>query len=418
MMQENMNFGGGKYGLEDILRNQSAMAQAGATSEDLRGDLSGRAAAAQQYGIQGAAGILGKISGAGAQDVSTDDAFSRLLTVAVKNGVDLSTMPQELNRFATIATELATQGGGFSQRSAEVFAAGITDMGATSMQGAKGFAEDFRQRAGAAGGLEGQIGYGFLLGSQTSDLIGEEAAGKLKEGRLASVINTLTAEELQKNPVLSKGYAAQLGIEEDALVELVAQKDLAKGTRTERQQESLAALGEGIGDLTGEGLQEYLESDEGSQKFTEAFTSMRLARGAGFKADATGRATITGLARLARGGQQITEEDIESVQAEVEAPRAGALEEVQRSRATGDVMQMQNLQNYIGEIERNAAGFSEGSARYNEALQVFINASKEGGEAMSQFKEEMKSALEAIRGAAPQDPSNGRTQPKGASGSF
>lgn len=420
MLEENMGFGGGNYSLEEILKNQSGMAQAGASSEDLRGNLSGMAASAQQYGITNAASVMGRISGAGNQQGSTDDAFARLLTVAVKNGVDLSTMPQELNRFANIAVDIATKGGGFSQEAAERFAAGITDMSATSMQGARTFADQFQGNAGMAGGLEGQIGMGFLLGSGARDIIGDEASGRMKSGRLTSVINTLTVDELEKNPVLSKGYAAQLGIDEQQLIDLVAKKDLAKNTRTTRQQEALSRLGGGIGDLQGDDLQAYLEGDEGSQLFTEAFTSLRLARGESFRADATGRATVTGLARMAAGGRTIGEQDIQQMMGQIGTPKEGVLEDVQRSRAVGDQMQLGNLQDFFGEIGKSASSFKENSAKYEAALQVFIESAKEGGEAMSQFKNEMKSALEMIKSAVPQDPSMPtRVQPRtGASGGF
>jgi len=401
-LEGNMNQGGGKYTLESILQNQQQIQAAGATSADLRGNLAGTAAAANQYGISGAGGILGRISGAGNQQGATDDTFYRLMTKAVQAGVNLSDMPQELNKFAILATELATAGGGFSQKAVDVFAAGMTDFSATSMQGAKGFAEEFQSKAGGAGGLEGQIGYGFLLGGGAEDIIGKEGASKMREGRLASVLNTLTTEELEKNPVLAKGYAAQLGISEEKLMDLMSKKDLSKNTRTSRQQDALTKLGKGIGDRQGSDLDEYLQSDEGSSLYTEAFTSMRLAQGEKFRPDATGRATITGLARLAEGGKKITEEDIAATEKQLGGPKEGVFEDLERSKATGDIMQTRNLSKYLGDIQDSAQAFTESSAKYAAVFNAFVTATKEGGDAMKEFREELQGTLDYLKGSTPQ----------------
>lgn len=404
-LEGNMNQGGGKYTLESILQNQQQIAAAGGSSADLRGNNAGVASAANQYGVSNAGGILGRISGAGNQTQATDDTFYRLMTKAVQAGVNLSEMPQELNRFATIATELATAGGGFSEKAVGVFAAGMTDYSAQSMQGAKGFAEQFQGAAGSAGGMEGQIGYGFLLGEGAEKTLGKEGAAKLKEGRLASVLNTITTEELEKNPILAKGYAAQLGVSEDALMDMMSKKDLSKNTKTVRQEESLKKLGQGIGEKQGEELDKYLKSDEGSALYTEAFSSMRLARGSNFRADSVGRSTITGLARLSQGGKGMTDEEVQATEDQLGKPKEGTFEDLERSKATGDIMQTRNLSKYLGDIQESAQAFTESSAQYAAVFNAFVTATKEGGDAMGAFKNELKETLEYLKNSTPQSPS-------------
>jgi hypothetical protein len=413
-LMSNMTFGGGAYSLDQILANQSAMMQAGASSADLRGNLAGFASAAQQFGVSSAASVMGRISAAGNQQGTTDDAFARIMTIAVKNGVDLSKMPQELNRFVSLASELATQGGGFSQKAAEVFAAGMTEFSAVSMQGAKSFTEQFQGRAGTAGGLEGQIGYGFLLGEEAEGILGAESYQKMKENNLTSVLNTMTAEELEKNPTLLKGYAKQLGTTPEKLKELVSKKDLSKNVRTARQKEALSKLGEAIKGKSAEEIKAFYDTEEGAMLYSEAFTESRRAMGESFRPDAMGRSAITGLSRLMVGDQTITSEDVEKLRKDMSGPRGGQLEAIERSRAMGDQMQVENLSKFVDQMGKTAESFDKNSAAFEAAFGVFIRSAKEGGDAMSKYKDEILKAIQELQRQLPQNPVAipSRTQPK------
>lgn len=428
-LEDNMNFGGGKYTLESILKNQQQIQQAGASSADLRGDLSGVASAANQYGVSNAGGILGRISGAGNQTQSTDDTFYRLMTKAVQAGVNLSEMPQELNRFATIATELATQGGGFSEKAVDVFSAGMTDLSAQSMQGAKAFAEEFQGRSGSAGGLEGQIGYGFMMGKGAEDIIGKEAMGKMKDRGITSALQSMTAEELEKNPTLLKGYSAQLGITEDKMLKLMSEKDLEKNFTTKDQKEAAKKYGEATKGMSPEELEEFKSTGEGAELYTSAFTATRQARGVGFRPDSKGRATVEGLSRLSVGKEKMEQQPdmpppeegmFEGVKAFMSGKKEGAFEDLERSKATGDTMQVKNLNKYLGDIQDSAKAFTESSAQYAAVFNAFVTATKEGGDAMSAFKEELKETLDYLKNSTPQSPAvPGANQPRtSGSGSF
>src|SRR5690606_5410102 len=94
---------------------------AGATSEGAR-SLTGSALQFQRNARLGnAQQVMGQLSGTGMESSKTDQSVIKLMSEAVKLGVNTSTMPQEMQRMVGVTAQLASAGGGFSESAASTF---------------------------------------------------------------------------------------------------------------------------------------------------------------------------------------------------------------------------------------------------------------------------------------------------------
>lgn len=446
-MRSNMTYGGEKYTSDEIFSNIEAMRSAGATSESLRGDLAGRAASLQKQGIRNAGAITGRLAAQG-EGVQTDEALTKVLSKAVKTGVDeseLAKMPEEFNRFATMASEIATSGIGFSESLMDKFSAAITDMTSVkSMQGAKSFIEQFQERAGAITGIEGQIGYGFLQSSEAAGIVGEEGAAKL--GKYATLLNKTTLADLEKDPTLLKGLAAQTGIPEEQIRELIETQEEKKQFKTGKKQEAFKTL-ESAGEKFREDQQRLMEQEEKlkqemgdlyqpsedvqkqlTQKFedTEEYAALQLeARNAALKETGT-EYNVTGAKELAeiqmlskltqpgkkKPGIPTLSEGMglttdmgaligglgTSAMFPGEKGETKAMESIRESRATGDIAQLDNLSKYMEKFGNAAKNLDANTALAEEAIATFakmIDKDAKGAfEAFARSIKEMTTTVE------------------------
>jgi hypothetical protein len=415
-LKESMTYGGNQYGFENIKANLSAMQQAGATSEDLRGGLAGQAAAAQQYGVSNAAGIMGRLSSVDNRGMGTDEAFRRVMATAVQTGVDaskLAEMPQELNRFATLASEIATSGGGFSESAMQRFAASITDMkSATSMQGAKSYAEQFQKQAGTVVGMEGQMGYAILEGDEVKGILGEESHKKMMEEGLLFTMNKVTQKELEENPEFAEGLARKMNTDVPTLMKAVAVKDEGKPLYTKDLSESAKKsrkarqqYGEEQKDLkekqaSGKPLTEEEQKKlntpfEKTEEGIKANTDMTIALGelnAETRYGADTRAKVRALS-FAPGDEESFKEEGDKLVKTVQGKKGTDAEKIRASGAVGDIAQMDNLNRFLAGFGAAAELVDSKTAMFEQAMTLFADTLKTGGkEAMDEFKKSIKDA--------------------------
>ena len=218
---DNSQFGGGRYNPEDIINNMNQLAQGGASSESLRGDSAGQIESLKRYGMKSAGGVVARLKSLGQEANNSDENLKKIFAEAVKVGVDLSKMPQELDRFSQKATELATATGGFSSAAIELLSKSIGDVTSKpQVEAGASFIEQMMQQSRSFEGLAGQVGYGFMQSDKAKDLLGEQAFGNLqKNSNLQNYIQANSAGILGDKE-LQTGVMRDLGMDKGSSQEI------------------------------------------------------------------------------------------------------------------------------------------------------------------------------------------------------
>jgi len=394
---------GTKFGFsdQDIQGSIQSLIGAGATTEGARG-MAGQALQFQRnLRLKNAQEVMGRLSGAGMQTDQTDDATLRLMAEAVKLGVDDSTMPQEMKRMTAVTAQLATQGGGFSAEAVENFAAGLTGFSQSEIGGAQSAFEEMQQRAKTAGGFEGQMGMGFLMGEGAAGILGGEAAGKLKgDSKLMNALNQLSAEDIDRDPGLAKGLAQQLGVSEDKIKELVRSKDEFKQTRLSTQQEASQALGEKIKGMKPEDIEKFLESEEGSKLYSEAAVEDIAAFGTAEsgKGFAERRAGIVGRAVRGAGGRAQEVSAIEErLRGKLTSDEISEMEQIRSAGApVGDELKSQAVNKELDNLVTAAKTHTAAAEMYNQQFDRFVEFAKQSGDALEQMGTQLDKVIEMM----------------------
>lgn len=405
--------GTAQYTEANIMRQRQALLKGGGLT-DVQG-LAGRAAGFERnIGLMGAGGIMGRIAGAGMGQgaMQTEENTKRLLAEAVKIGVDLSKMPVELQRFTQATAEIMTAGGGISPTAAARLGAGISGLTAVEVEAGKGAYQEALQAAKGAGGMEGQIGYGFLMGRETAGIIGKEAAGKLgKSAELLNSLNQLSVEDLERDPSLAKGLAKRLGVSEDKLKDLIQAKDAKKQSRTaglEEMQKVYAKKTEGMS------LQEKAEfdaSEEGAVLYSKLQTRRAMEKGGFLQKGAAARkagARMGAAFQMELGGEERLRAPLEAVETGLRTEPDIAAISQEKAMATGDVARIRALRDNIEDLKNAAKAHSESAEMYNQQFNRFIDAVKGGGNALETMKGQLDSVIEMLAekgfvAAAPSD---------------
>jgi len=387
VLQNNMTkgagFGGVNFNQATIEQQIQALASGGAMTEGMR-ELSGNAAAYnRQFNLNNAGSVMGRLQGnVGGNAAQTDEVYKRLLTEAVRSGVDASTMPRELERMTQMTAELISSGGVNAMGMEDVFGAGLGGFNQKSMQAAASAAEQFRSTAKEAGGWEGQMGMGFLQGGKAQELL----RGKQLSAKDMNYLNQLSYTEMDEQGFQRVGE--YLGIDAGKAKELLRQKDMYKQTRTGAEDVANQALGQFLkskGQMSPEQLNEALSTGEGAKLFTEA-ESQRGARGEGFmqKDVATRKAEILAQARLSAGIEDITTpqeaEGKVSEQMRKQEKRAAYIEE--GSQATGDMTRMDALNDQLENLKKAAQNHTKYAEEYNKQFELLLEATKKGASSM------------------------------------
>ena len=396
-------FGGVNFGQQTIEQQVQGLAAGGAQTGAMR-DLSGKSAAyGRQFNLGNAAQVMGGISGAGGTSAQTEAAYKKLLTEAVRLGVDTSTMPKEMERMTQITASLVTGGGVQAFGMQDVFGAGLAGLDMKSMQSAAGAAETFRATAKEAGGWEGQMGMGFLQSGSANKLLG----GKSLSAKDMNYINQLSYTEMDEAGFQSLG--TYLGISSGDAKELLRQKDVYKQSRTGSEESAYRNLGEYLkeqGQMSGEELKDALSSGKGAELFRAA-ESERSARGEGFmgKDVATRRAEILSQAKMTAGAEnfetpegELSPEEKIARQMQRKEGRAAFVEE--GAIATGDMARIDALNEQIDGLKNAARNHTKYAEEYNHQFEALVNATKKGANAMDAVAAQLTSLEEKMNDEA------------------
>lgn len=414
MMVEGLDpFGTGMgFKREDMEKSIQSLIGAGATTEGARG-LASRAMQYQRnLRLQNAPEIMGQMSGAGLGTNETDDMTKRLMAEAVKMGVDASTMPQEMQKMTAVTAELVTQGGGAATMAAENFMSGLTGFSQSEIGGAKGAFQEMQERAKTAGGFEGQMGMGFLMGQGAQDAFGADAAGILKgDSKMMNFLNQMSAEDIQRDPALLKGMAQKLGISEEQLLQGMRQKDEFKQTRTSSQSEATMKLGERMKGMTPEQRKAFIESEEGSSMYSQvamedvaAFGTRESGKGmAERRAGTIGRAV-----RMAGGSVAGTGNEMDDLQRQLQSASPSELEQIRASQATGDQLKGEAVRKEMDALVAAAKAHTSAAEMYNVQFEKFVQFAKQSGDALEQMSGQIDKVVEmmAEAGVAPSAQAN------------
>lgn len=380
---------------DTITQQMKGLAGAGAQTQDISGSAILAAQAQRGLGVN-AAQTLGQISGAGV--TQTDDAYKRLLAEGVAMGMDLTKMPQEIQKFTSMAAQVATVSGGISEGALNTLSAGVAGFSQREMQAAGSAFQQYTGRARASGGLEGQLGFSFLMGDKTKQLTGRD----LSSAEM-NMLNQLSTAELSEEE-LERYAKVFTGGDTEKFQELINQKDMYKQTRTKNQTEALSQFGQQLqeaGPMNREQFGEFVKG-EGAESFTRAQALMtQMEGGFGQLSPEQQRARILQLSRKQVGGGQ----NIDDLMGQVESDLArdtGRLGDTQEAgRAAGEREGITNLNQYIDEIAQSARRYRENADIYNEVFSRFVDIARENGSAMEAFGEGLDRVLESMGDAAP-----------------
>lgn len=402
LLERNMNPYGTQFGFSqaDVEGSMQALIGAGATSEGAR-DLSGMGLQMQRnLRLGNAQQVMGQLGAAGVQTGETEQSVIKLMSEAVKLGVDTSKMPQEMQRMTAITAELATRGGGFDESAAGVFGAGLTSFTKMGMEGAKGAYEEMLGRAKTAGGYEGQMGMGFLMGEGATEAFGKQAAGKLKgDSKLMNTLNQMSASDLEKDPALAKGLADQMEITPEELIEGMRKKDEFKQTRTGSQMTATKQLGEKIKGMKPEDVAKFIEG-EGAGLYAKVVQEDIAAYGTAEsgKGREERRAAITGRAKRMvgdiGGGTEGIESDLQRKLGSDEG--LTDVEKIKSAQATGDLVKIQAINKNLDELSAAASKHTVAAEMYNEQFTKFVKYAKESGDALAQMSGQIEQVVDML----------------------
>jgi hypothetical protein len=401
ILQRNMKyggqFGGVNFSQQTIQDQMAALSQGGAMTEGIR-DLSGAAATYnRQFNLSNAGGVMGKIQGnTGMNSSLTDMAYQRLMTEAVRLGVDTSTMPREMEKMTQMAAELSTAGGVNATGMADLFSGAIGGFNQKALQSAASAAEDYKDTSKGAAGWEGQMGFGFLQSKKAKDLLG----GKQLSAKQMNTLNQTSAAELDE-----EGFARMAAVytdgDVDKMKQLLQEKDKFKQGRTDTEDKAyqdLQAYFKESGADTVEKRRAALQTDKG-RKLYEAARTERGATHGDFLQKSQVQQESEILLQAAPVGPSAT--DLELMDSEAgkkvaaqkgkKETRAAAVEE--GAIATGDMARIEALNENLEGFKKAAAGYTKYAVEYNTQFELMVEATKKGATSMTDIANHL-SALE------------------------
>ena len=402
-LRNSMNPYGTQMGFEreDVDRSVSSLMGAGATTEGARG-LAGRGLAFERnLRLGNAQNVMGQMSGAGMSNNETEQATIKLMSEAVKLGVDTSKMPQEMQRMTAITAQLATRGGGFSESAAGTFGAGVTNFSKQGIEGASSAFDEMLGRAKEAGGFEGQMGMGFLMGSGAEGAFGGDAAKKLKgNSKLMNALNQYSAIDLEQDPELAKGLAQKLGISPSELIAGMKKKDEFKQTRTASQQDAASKLGEAMKGMNASEEEAFLGTDEGSALYAQS----AIEDIAAFGTKESGKGKFARRAGIVGRGNRLTGNvggDTGSQEAGLEDQLTNdsglsQTEAIKSSRATGDMARLEALNKNLDDLTKAARKHTTAAEMYNKHFDTFVKYAAESGDALGKMNVQLKQVVEML----------------------
>lgn len=399
-----MRGGGSPFTRQNIEQNISQMISGGASTEMARG-MGGRAAMFQRNMLQqNAPQILAQLSAAGMGAQQSEEAFKKILSEAVKIGVDTSKMPQEMQRMSAVAVQLATQGGGFSQSMVQDFMRNLTGTSQVQIQAAGTVSQEMEKRSKASEGLTGMLGYAFLQGPRGEKAFGKEGAQKIKgDWKLMKLLNKVSAKDLEQDPALRKFLASDIGISEEALMKAVPEMGLFKQTELSEQERAAQALSDVVGFRTGAALEEALVTEKGSEAYGNLIKELMatdtldpMGRGA-----AERRALTIGLGRATggqfRGGGVEDQLAAMSVEKQLETQRITAPEAFAGQVATGQMTEITAISQNAKELLESAKMYSEARDVDRRIFEKFREHAEKSADALEIFRDQLVQVVESMQ---------------------
>lgn len=369
-MNQGKEFGGTLFQEADVMAAYQGLRGSSGLTQSR--ELTGRAAALQrQFGIENAPEQLGRMMGQSGMGVGeTEDAFKKIMAEAVSMGVDATKMSAEMQNFTTIASELATQGGGYSKLVAQQLAGAGGDFSAARLGAARSEFAEFEQRAGAGAGLEGQLGWGFLMGDKGEKAFGKDLMGKIRQNpEMMNVLNQMSASQLEKSGQL-QGFAEMLAGEgateedikgiSDRLLSGTREKDISKQSRTQRGEDLLRKYKEGVERAGGE--KAFMATREGRAISSQLF----LERGASYGSDFIQQGMQRTMAEFSMGSGITSKAgagDLSKIEEAMRASTGRAAEEEKGSRAVGEMLR-------INEMAKLSEDFIKAAKKNNEGAEI------------------------------------------------
>lgn len=392
MLQRNMKYGGQYGGVnfsqQTIQDQMNAVASGGGMTEGIR-ELGGSAATYnRQFNLSNAGQTMGKMQGnTGTNSSLTDMAYQKILTEAVRLGVDASSMPRELEKMTQMTAELQTAGGVNAEGMGDLFGSGLSGYNQKAMSAAAGAAQDFKNTAKESGGWEGQMGMGFLQGDKAKELLG----GKTLSAAQMNAINQTSAAELGEEGIAR--MASAYGIEPEKMKTLLQEKDKSKQGRTGEEDQQYKDLGDFLKGKTPEEAKAAVNSGAGAKLYEEARTTRGQTHGDFLGKDqATQMSELFMQSNVAAGNSPAM--DMSTAEAKVAAQkskketRAGNVEE--GAIATGDMARMEALNENLDGFKKAAEGYTKASVEYNKQFDLMVAATKLGASKMEDIAKHLE----------------------------
>ena len=289
--------GKSSFSKERIVQNLQQILQSGGNTQFARRGGASMAAEYQRAGMTGAAGELGALSGFGGNVAQTEDKYVRMMSEAMKIGIDKSTMPEEFRQFTAAATSLFMQTGG-AAGAVSVLGQGMVGSGAVSIQAAQGAYQVQNQESGQSTGARGAMKWAYLRSEE-----GKDAFSGASEESL-DWITTANISNLDPNHIMVKKIAQETGMSRTEVLEeirTVQQKgqNLTQGADTAGEKyrkglESYISSNSKSGKGRAELAKAYLETEEGISLGGSAFGKAAVEREEAYSQQ-TGPQAVAGL---------------------------------------------------------------------------------------------------------------------------
>jgi hypothetical protein len=388
-LQSQMKAGGSmKFTREEIMGAAQSLIQAGAGTQQALGMAADVTGFGRDLYQTNAASVLGRMSASGMGGSQTE-AYKRMMAEAVRMGVDTSKMPQELMRFTEMTSAIATQGGGYSERAAMLAGQGLVGFSQSQIAAAGTAAEQYESRAKGAGGMEGQMGLGFLMSEKGKSLFGTMGA------QASNLLNQISASDLQKDPALLAGLAGRLNISEEEVIRRVSEKDVFKQTRTKEQEEIFKSIGEKTKGMSADQRMEFLKSEEGSKLYLRATEITGASEGGFLQRGASERMADIALRSAVAGGEGGT--GIKEAQAKLEYEKQRSKETASNlekaAQATGELEGLKNLSNYLDDIKTSSKSFTGEMAIQMVTQKNYREAIQKGADSMAALNTQLEQAV-------------------------
>ena len=415
----------GMYGAKGLLRTQMGVGESYGGGVLTEADVKGQTAAIygagggtaganmagmagtinRQFGMNNAGSIMGGLMGQGGLNTGqTQEATRRLMAEAVRAGVDASTMPQELERFTQVAAQLATAGGGYSENVASLMGAATVGTSAAQITAGAGAVQQYESAAKQSEGLEGSIGYGFLLGDKGKKAFGEKAINKIKKDpALMATLNQYSAEDLQKqDPAFLNGLADMLGMSPDELLKAKGEMDAEKQTKTVGTEEAMRALGkfkEGKTEAQLKAMSSGTDAESKEYRRLTAEANIRKTGESGAAYSAQGAAareagiSLTAAATAGTiGGAPAA--GLGAIDLQMGVAQTSAAEKQIASQGKGEMERINNMNKHLDAFGVAAEKSSIHAAQFAFMLEKVDKALTENGPKMQQHLETINSQLE------------------------